>query len=393
VEEVLRNAWLYRGRFLLSSVGIVVAISMVLGMRTLIHGLETFIDGQFERFGTHRAYVSRVPWGGDLSLASYRVRPRITPRVAQVVETADFVEAAAYYYRAPAAVEAGPTRLEGLDVVGTVPAYLAVEGYTVAEGRFLLSSDDELRHRVVVLGRQVADKLETVVGSRVLIHGAPFEVVGVLEPRGSLLGDSLDDSVYVPARTFEAELGAKYSLEVAAAVRPEVPMEEALGELRARVRRVRGLAADAEDDFAVNSSARLFAEYRRIAGRANAVIYAVGLLVLTVSGIGISNVMLATIRERSYEIGVKKSVGASRGAIFFETLLEVLLMCGASGVAGTAIGLALGILFRLISPVAASATPVDLTLALAFPVLTALLFGSLPAARATRIPPIGLMEV
>jgi putative ABC transport system permease protein len=393
LQEVLRTAWLNRGRFLLCAAGIVVAVSMVLGMRTLVRGLESFIDEQFESFGTRKVYVARVPWGGDRSLEEYLRRPRLAAAAAAAVAADPQVAAAAPCARATTRLEIGGEALDGVEVVGAGPAYLDLEGYRLARGRSLLAADADRRSRVAVVGAEVARKLrEAGAPEEVELGGAVFRVVGSLESRGTMLGQSFDSSVYVPLPAFEAVFGTNHDLEVAALVAPGAGMEEALDELRARLRRVRRLAATDPDDFALNSSARLFEEYRRIARAASWVIYAVGLLVMLVSGLGISNVMLATLRERAYEIGVKKAVGATAPDIFFETLSEVLLMCLASGGAGILLGGAFCVFLRLVSPVAASLSPLDLGLSLLFPALTALLFGSVPAALATRVQPVRLLQ-
>ncbi|HKV10972.1 MAG TPA: ABC transporter permease [Thermoanaerobaculia bacterium] len=392
LEEVLKNAWLHRSRFVLSSLGIVVAVSMVLGMRTLIHGLETFVDEQFESFGTRKVYVARVPWGGDLPLERYLERPKIGPEVAAAVAADPWVETAVPFSRAEARVEYGSAALERVEVVGAAPGYLEMEGYELARGRSLLARDGDLVHRVAVVGAEVERKLQEAGSPGSLAAGgAVFHVVGTLKPRGSLLGDSLDDGIYIPLETFDTVFGSNHGLEVAAVVSPRADMEEALAELSARVRRARRLSAGTADDFALNTSARLFAEYRRVARAVSWVVYGVGLLILLVSGMGISNVMLATVRERSYEIGVKKSVGATAPDIFFETLSEVLLMCLGSGAAGILLGGAFCLFLRLVSPVAASLTAADLTLSLVFPALTAVIFGSVPASLATRVAPVRLL--
>lgn len=393
LEEVFRNARLHSGRFVLSSLGIVVAVSMMLGMRSLVHGLESFVDRQFESFGTRKVYVAQTPWGGDLPLERYLERPQIGPEVAAAVAADPSVTAAVPFSRLRTRVEYGGEALDGVEVVGAAPGYLEVEGHEVAQGRALLGRDGELRHRVAVVGAEVARKLREAGSPQAIVAGgALFRVVGVLEPRGSMLGDSLDDAVYIPLRTFEAVFGPNHGLEVAVLVSSRADMERALAEIAGRVRRARRLAEGSEDDFALNTSARLFAEYRRVARAASWVIYCVGILILLVSGMGISNVMLATVRERSYEIGVKKAVGATAQDIFFETLSEVLLMCLGSGAAGILAGGAFCIFLRLVSPVAASLTALDLTLSLAFPTLTALVFGAVPATLATRVTPTRLLE-
>jgi putative ABC transport system permease protein len=394
IEEVVNNLWAYRRRFVFTCLGITVAVSMVLGMRGVMQGLEDLIDEQFVHLGASRLYVTRVPWQRDLPEGKYLVRPRITVEVYNGIRNLPLVEEAVPYYSTRANVEKEAKSLQQIAVLGTWPSYLEVEGYVMKWGRFLVANDCRLGSRVAVVGADVAQKLNiSNQSTNLVLRNTAFRVVGVLERKGSLLGNSLDQSIYIPLDTFESVLGGDLSLEIAVRLAPGYDPEQSMDELRHQLRLVRRLSSAVPDDFAVNGSARLLSQYRSIRRVGNSLIYGIGLLVLLVTGLGISNVTLATVRERAYEIGIKKAIGATATDIFFESLMEVVLMCLAGAAIGIVLGGGFGIFFRILSPLPVKFNSQDLFYSILFPVLTALFFGSIPAFMATQIQPDKLIRI
>lgn len=308
------------------------------------------------------------------------------PEVATVAPVAEV--------RAPAKVGGAVTQVR---VLGTGPGFAAVRGFEVAAGRFLDVEDDREARRVAVLGATVAGTLfpgealpEGAVGRELRLRGIPFEVAGVLAPKGALAGDDEDAQILVPIRTALRRLDNRRALDavfVGAAGRGGIAA--AAPAVTALLRERHGTGGEGRrDDFAVQDPARFLGMQRRAAESLTQLSLGIGALTLLVGGAGILGLMLLSVRERTGEIGLRMAVGARPRDVLVQFLLEAMLLALGGWFAGIALGgagaavVALGTEWRL-------ALPLDALLAsLALAVGIGLGFGAVPARRASLLPPI-----
>ena len=290
-------------------------------------------------------------------------------------------------------IASADAEISRMDVRGTTEAYAAARSLNLAAGRFLSGPDEELARSVAVLGPTVSDRLfpgvplEAVPGRRVRIKDHPFTVVGVLERRGRMLGQDLDNDVTVPFSTFVRDMGSKRSINIA--VTGEPGQVEALEEqLTGILRQARKVPPEKKDDFAINRQDQLLKVYNQLTGALYGVAVGVGLITLIVGGIGIMNIMLVSVTERTREIGVRRALGARKRTILLQFLIESSAVAALGGAIGTGLGLGVAVLVSELSPLAAAVTPSAIALGLGFSSVVGLLFGIWPAWRAANLDPV-----
>ena len=384
-----------RLRSFLTTLGIVIGVMTVIAIVAIIQGLNESFAAQIGNLGTHTLYVDKWKWLNSGS-EWWEMRNRKNmgrAELAAIEREAVHAVAVAPMAGLRAIVRAGDEELSGIRVTGTNAQYLATGGGTVAAGRFLSEPDVELSRSVVVLGADVADRLfpgtpwEALLGRRVQVKERPFQVIGVLARRGRMLGMDLDTNVTVPYTTFLRDMGGKRSITIAIAAEPG-QLGELEDELVSILRRVRRVPPEKGDDFAINRQDQFLRMYQQLTGALYGVAIGVGFITLIVGGIGIMNIMLVSVTERTREIGVRRALGARRRTILTQFLIESSVVAALGGAIGTGLGLLVGWLVGLLSPLAAAVTPSAVVLGLGFSAAVGLLFGSWPAWRAANLDPV-----
>jgi putative ABC transport system permease protein len=285
-------------------------------------------------------------------------------------------------------------RLQDVTVIGTTPEYELVHDAFVERGRFLTPTDVDRGAAVALVGTDVVDAAFAnvdPVGKDLLINGRPFRIVGVLERKGRFLFRSRDNLVVIPLGVqkrdqryghLEADIKA-----VSSAYVPDV-VDQATDLLR-RERRLRYWSAP---NFALFTQDALTDLYGRITGGIYLVMIAISCIGLVVGGVGVMNIMLVSVTERTREIGVRKALGARRRDILWQFLTEAMTLTGLGGVLGIAVGALVSALVDRFSPFPAVLQPAWIVLALLTSVGVGLVFGLWPAARAARLDPIDALR-
>jgi putative ABC transport system permease protein len=324
--------------------------------------------------------------------AEYRNRRDLSTREFEVVnERATLAAAVAPSIYTRRRVKFGEEALDGILISGTTDAYTTTSNARPGIGRFLLSSDVEHRRSVCVLGAEVAEKLfgsDDPLGHRVNVGGYKFRVVGVLEKRGKIFGFNPDLLVIIPFGTFEKTFGHERSIEIQVKAVSAARLEETQDQLTGIMRRARKLGPMQSDDFAINKQSMLTDLYNSLTAGLWAVAIGVGSISLLVGGIGIMNIMLVSVTERTREIGIRKAIGAKRSDILWQFLVEAMMVCGLGVVIGLVIAVAIVMLVAKFSPLPAAITPWVAVLGLGFTVTLGLFFGIYPASKAARLNPI-----
>jgi putative ABC transport system permease protein len=398
-EEGLRIALgtlaAHRLRSGLTTLGIVIGVTTVIAIVAIVAGLDRSFESQVSSLGANTVYVQKFKWmmtESEWYLLRNR-RPLTVAHARAVERDSRLATAVSPMVFARAVTARGGVEMSNVTIAGVGARYLEAAGGAVERGRFLSENDVDLSQPVAVLGAEVVDVLfpgarpDAVLGQRFLVAGRPFTAVGLMERKGKFLDLNLDKRVIVPVGAFGRVFGMKRSVSIAVAA-PPGRIAELEDELVGIVRRARGVPAGKPDDFSVNRQEQLVKVYQGLTGALYGVAVGVGLITLLVGGIGIMNIMMVSVHERTREIGLRRALGARRRTILAQFVLEASLVSALGGAIGTALGLAAAQLVALATPLAAAVTPGAVALGLGFSAGVGLLFGSWPAWRAAHLDPV-----
>ena len=280
-------------------------------------------------------------------------------------------------------------------ITGTTPDYGPIKGYHITSGRMFSAGDDESRRRYAVLGADVPDLLKangpTLIGQEILIRGIPFEVIGILSEKGTTGSGrgNPDNDILIPLQTARYRvMGHDHLRRLTGKVDDLQHMNLGMIEIERVLRRAHKIPDDRDNDFDISSQSDVIATYQETTDTFGFLLASVAAVSLLVGGIGIMNIMLVSVTERTREIGVRMAIGASRRNIMLQFLVEALVLC----MGGGAIGVVLGTLGAvLLSAVAHWNTAISLyavLVAFAFSASVGLFFGIWPARRAAALDPI-----
>jgi putative ABC transport system permease protein len=387
----LRGLATNRMRAFLSTLGIAIGVATLMAMWSMVSGLRTSFARQFAELGANTLYVTNRPWVMRGDWWKYRNRPNITVDDLEAIRAhGDKLEAVAPMAFTIAEVSYRGERATGVLVRGTNAEYLDTANVRVDLGRFLSPVDASLDQPVVVIGSEIRDRFFRQVdpiGGRVLVGARYFTVVGVLAPQGKRFGESLDNEVIIPLGAFQRQFGFRRGLAIAVTASPE-NMSAAEDQLVEILRRQRRLRADQEDNFSINRQSEIMRMFNSQTAAIFGVAIAIGLITLIVGGVGVMNIMLVAVTERTREIGVRRALGARRLTILVQFLAEASMVTMIGGIVGTIAGLGGAWLLAQVSPLAAQASAGVAILGIVFSGFVGLLFGSWPAWRAAQLDPV-----
>jgi len=281
--------------------------------------------------------------------------------------------------------------MRGTLVTGTTPEYETIDNFTVETGRFITGTDVDRRRPAAVIGSDVAEELFAAtdpIGRAISVGGRRFVVVGVLESKGKLFGESLDSLVIIPITTLEKTFGRRRSVVIDCSPAEGVAMERAVEDIRQLLRARRHVPRKEPDDFAINTQRDLLESYSRLTAVLFFAMIGIVSLALLVGGIGIMNVMLVSVAERTREIGVRMAIGARRRDVMLQFLVESVILTLLGGAVGMAGGAGIALVVKAATPLPAAVTAATVGIAIGFALVTGVLFGVYPARRAGRLNPI-----
>jgi putative ABC transport system permease protein len=384
-------------RSFLTVLGVLVGVASVIGMVSIITGLNNSMAKQIESLGSNVIYITQheMVQIGSTS-AEERRRKDITVEHADAIrEYCPSVGAVSpenhYWARGGNKVKYRNEKANRPAVVGVVPDYEIVNNCFAVEGRFLTESDVNLRATVTVLGEDVRQALFpnlNPLGKEVTVNGKKFTVVGVMDPKPKFLGETQDNYVLIPLSTYKRTYPEDKALTLLVKPKSSELTEQAIDEIRQLLRRMRGVPYDKPDDFAISTQEDLMDMYKKITGAIYLVMVVISSIGLLVGGVGVMNIMLVSVTERTREIGVRKAVGARSKNILWQFLIEAMTLSGSGGVLGIIIGLLLGKLVGAVTPLAAGVSLPWIVLGFSFSVSVGLIFGIYPAYRAAKLDPI-----
>ncbi|RKG79631.1 FtsX-like permease family protein [Corallococcus exercitus] len=381
-----------RLRTVLTTVGIGVGVCTLLAIVGIIQGLNSSFADQLNKIGSNTLQVSKFPWVMNGDWWAYRNRKALSLDLEDPLRNAsEHVVAVAPMMFVNAEVAFQNRKLASVQTMGTSPDYAMTSSVEMGQGRFLTQADVDNRSAVVVIGAEVGKVLFpgiNPVGHRILVDRRPYRVAGVIVERGTVLGQNVDLVVMLPYPTFQGHFGTQRDVNFVLAVDQQENVPRVQDRLTETLRRERNTKPGAPDDFAINRPDQLANMYKQLTGALYGAATGVGLITLLVGGIGIMNIMLVSVRERTREIGVRRALGARKHTIILQFLMEAASVSAVGGALGTAVGMTIAWLVNYLTPLAATVQPLTVVLGVGFSAVVGLLFGIWPAARAANLDPV-----
>jgi putative ABC transport system permease protein len=387
----LRVNWF---RAMLTALGVVVGVASLVAVTAVSAGAQKEVGDSIRRLGANVVLVDgEFTTIGTGQSATERT---ITPEDVAAIAKLPTVDAVAPHQDIESLTVSAGRNHTVTRLFGITPPYAAIYNQAAGSGRLLSAADVSFGRSVMVLGTVPAAKLfpgRSPIGEAVRVGSHEFEVIGVQARKGKLSGESLDNRLFVPLPVvLRVLLGGTTTKSVGVRVRSEKQIEVTMDAITELLRRDHNLPASYADDFSAEDQAQFVKEAQKATGTFRLLTFALGGIALLLGGIGIMNMMLVSVRERTREIGIRKSVGADPRAVQTQFLIEAVVLSTSGGVAGLLAGI---LATRLIGRFAGWQTllaPRSLVLAFAVAVTVGLFFGFYPARRAARLDPIAALR-
>jgi putative ABC transport system permease protein len=403
MHMAMQAVWTHRFRSLLTILGIVIGITTVVTVASLLTGLRQGVVVFFEELGPDNIFLFKST--GDPSQEARNAKER--QRRALRPEYADYlkrwclsVEDVGLELLLPAAVDGKPitARVPGyetdtINVSGRSPNMTDISPRDFSSGRFITSEEDHRAAHVAMIGSSVSEALfpdGQAVGKTFMMDGAEFTIVGVYaKAKGGFFGENgMDNAVDIPLHTAQSRYPQIDRFMITAKAKSGM-RDDAYQEVEGAMRRIRRLPTGAEDDFAISTPDQIIQQFDRITGLIGLVAIAISGLGLLVGGIGVMNIMLMSVTERTREIGVRKALGARRRDIVGQFLVEAMTLTGAGGTLGIAIAILITTLVGALVPALPSKVPGWALMAgFSSSVAVGVFFGVWPAVKAARLDPV-----
>ncbi len=385
-QSIRANAF----RAALTMLGVIIGVAAVITMVALGSGAQRAIDRELEALGANVLTINSGMW---FQRGVSRQRDTLTIEDAeQLARDARHLVEVVPEMSLQEQLKAGNRNLS-VSVTGTTPNYADVQAFEIAAGRMFSAADDAARRRVIVLGSDVPGMLdstaETMIGRTVSVRSVPFEVVGVFAPKGSTGFRNPDDDAWIPLQTARFRVtGTDVVQAISVQVAPDSTLEQAMVDIERVLRRAHGILPGRDNDFSIFDR-KTFLNTRAQATEIFTFLLAgIAGVSLIVGGTGIMNIMLVTVTERTREIGIRKALGATRGAILLQFLVESVVLCALGGLLGVLLGALVSGLLARFAGWQTYVTAGSVLLSFGFAAAVGLVFGLMPARRAARMDPI-----
>jgi putative ABC transport system permease protein len=397
LKIALQSIFAHKLRAFLTLIGIIIGVASVVVVGAAISGLNTYVVEKVTKLlGANHFVIARIASQGELSeedLERMNRRNKELKRddmewLQQYCETCSSVGAESG--RGAKFEQDGKTFYGGI-VFGVTANMAEIEDKSMSEGRFIQPEDVEHGRLVTVLGADIKDKFfpdVDPVGRDFKVGGLPMRVIGVEERRGPIFGELVDKQVYLPLTTFQRLYGRNLGLEIHGKGSARESFQITVEDARRALRNYHKLVGSEEDDFGILNTEALGNQIDQFTGAIAVVVTPITLIALVVGGIVVMNIMLVSVTERTFEIGLRKALGARRKQVLLQFLIESSLLCALGGILGLLAAAGISWLVTVLTPITMTITLGYIILALGVSTIIGMVAGIYPAYKASRLDPI-----
>ncbi|HEY6138465.1 MAG TPA: ABC transporter permease [Thermoanaerobaculia bacterium] len=394
VKIALRAIGANKMRSILTVLGVMIGVAAVIAVVSLVQGMQYQISSQLENIGG--TFVRIVPDFSRSRGNPFLPIPQLTADDSEAISKAPAVSAVTPVFIGQVGLKSGDTRHD-TTLYAVNQSYPDIAHQYVDRGRFFTLLDEEAKKRVAVIGAEAARSLnlDDPVGREIRVDANNFTIVGIMEKRGAMLGNDPDDVIYIPFATAQILYGPDQMkhLPILMQVRSRDEIELATSEVKDILRSRHHLKKGEPDDFQINSQEELLKTFSTIMNTTTGIMGGVVGIALLVGGIGIMNIMLVSVTERTREIGIRKAIGGRRRDVLLQFLIEAITLSGIGGAIGIAGGYGTAAAVRFMLKKWVEFPPVHtplwaILLAFGFCAVLGVIFGIYPAAKASKLDPI-----
>jgi len=393
----VQSIFAHKLRSFLTLIGIIIGVASVVLVGASIDGLNAYITEKVSKIlGFNHFMIARIAHVGNMTQEEWEKMNKRNKRLDWddlnwLIEKCTSCEevGASAGWRVDLKQEG--QELFGTQIVGVTANMVEIEDKTIAEGRFLLPFEVEHSSMVCVVGNDIKDKFFPgldPIGRTIKIQDLPMTIVGVEEKRGSMFGQSLDNDAYIPLTTFERLFGRRQSIALHGKSSSRETFDPTMDQARVALRNRHKLRHQDEDDFGLVNVEQVNNQVDQMTGAITMAVVPITFISLVVGGIVVMNIMLVSVTERTFEIGLRKAVGARRHHILIQFLIESAVLCAFGGVLGLMLAAGVSSLIRSTTPIPMAITLPYILMSLIFSSGIGMLFGIYPAIKAARLDPI-----
>jgi putative ABC transport system permease protein len=393
----LQSIFSHKLRAFLTLIGIIIGVASVVVVGASIDGLNAYVVEKVSKLlGANHFMIARIVHVGNMTQEEWEKMMKRNKRL-------DWDDLDWLLNKCTSCTEVGAEadsradlkhegqELFGTQIAGVTANFAEIGDKTIVEGRFLLPSEVEHSAMVCVIGTDLREKFFTgldPIGRTIKIKELPMTIVGVEEKRGSMFGQSLDNNAYIPLTTYGRMFGRRQSLTLHGKSHNRETLDPTIEQARIAMRNRHKLKGDADDDFGLMNVEQVNNQVDQLTGTIAVAVIPITFISLLVGGIVVMNIMLVSVTERTFEIGLRKAVGAKRKHILVQFLIESSVLCALGGVLGLLLAAGVSWLISATTPVPMTVTPTYVVLSIAVSSIIGMLFGIYPAMKAARLDPI-----